>query len=381
MPLPSWLSRFFSPHQPLPAGVHHLQTEVHGAPHRLHLRIEPDGRGVLIVDAATVLHLNQTAAEYAYHLVHATPDREATRQIARRYRVSHRQAQRDLAQFRQQIFTLLERPDLDPVQFIGLERVEPYSQQISAPYRMDCALTYRLPEGQSPLVAPLKRVERELTTAEWQQILDLAWAHGVPHILFTGGEPTLRDDLPDLIIHAEANGQVTGLLSDGLRLAEQDYLDTLLQAGLDHILIALQPENPAAWEALKHIVPQDLHTSVHLTLTPHNAAQAEEIIERLAELGVNALSLSAVSSEMEENLQQAAKTAAELELPLVWDLPVPYSEINPVSLETAEDKPPPGAGRAFFYVEPDGDVLPAQGYPTVLGNLLRDDWETIWPAR
>ncbi|RME07672.1 MAG: radical SAM protein, partial [Anaerolineae bacterium] len=290
MPLPVWLSRFFRPHQPLPAGMHSLQTETQGAPHRLHLRIEPDGNGLLIVDAATILHLNQTAAEYAFHLVHNTPPQQAARRIARRYRVSLRQARSDYERFREQVYTLLQRPDLDPVQFIGLERAAPYSRQVTAPYRLDCALTYRLPEGQSPLAAPLKRVERELTLAEWQHILDLAWQHGVPHILFTGGEPTLRDDLPDLIAHAEANGQVTGLLSDGLRLADRDYLNTLLQTGLDHLLMVLQPENPAAWEALERILPQDLHTSVHLTLTPQNAARAGEIIKRLADLGANALS-------------------------------------------------------------------------------------------
>ena len=34
--------------------------------------------------------------------------------------------------------------------------------------------------------------------------------------------------------------------------------------------------------------------------------------------------------------------------------------------------------RQHLYVEPDGDVLPAQGYNVVLGNLLRDSWEAIW---
>jgi len=37
-----------------------------------------------------------------------------------------------------------------------------------------------------------------------------------------------------------------------------------------------------------------------------------------------------------------------------------------------------GAGRAWVYVEPDGDILPAQGINVVLGNLLEDDWNIIW---
>ena len=38
-------------------------------PYRIHLRLQRDGSGVLIVNAATVLHLNPTAAEYAYHFI------------------------------------------------------------------------------------------------------------------------------------------------------------------------------------------------------------------------------------------------------------------------------------------------------------------------
>ncbi len=32
---------------------------------RLHLRVEKDGHGVLLINAAKVLHLNQTATEHA----------------------------------------------------------------------------------------------------------------------------------------------------------------------------------------------------------------------------------------------------------------------------------------------------------------------------
>ena len=70
---------------------------------------------------------------------------------------------------------------------------------------------------------------------------------------------------------------------------------------------------------------------------------------------------------------------------LVWDMPVPYSENNPVTLElenVAEQEAPVGAGKAWLYVEPDGDVLPAQGlYDQILGNILNDPWEKIWENR
>ncbi len=61
-----------------------------------------------------------------------------------------------------------------------------------------------------------------------------------------------------------------------------------------------------------------------------------------------------------------------------WDLPVPYSDINPVAFETEDDQVPAGAGRAWLYVEPDGDVLPAQGEADkLMGNMLTDPWEKI----
>ena len=38
--------------------------------------------------------------------------------------------------------------------------------------------------------------------------------------------------------------QVCGLLTDGLKLAEKDYLELLLQTGLDHVMLILQPNEP-----------------------------------------------------------------------------------------------------------------------------------------
>ncbi|MDT8381344.1 MAG: SPASM domain-containing protein, partial [Brevefilum sp.] len=60
----------------------------------------------------------------------------------------------------------------------------------------------------------------------------------------------------------------------------------------------------------------------------------------------------------------------------------PYSRNNPVTLELegeGYDESPEGAGKAWLYIEPDGDVLPAQGlYDQVMGNMLTDPWKEIW---
>ncbi|MEJ5223734.1 MAG: radical SAM protein, partial [Anaerolineales bacterium] len=269
-------------------------------------------------------------------------------------------------------------PDLDPVSYLGMERVAPHTESLPAPLRLDCALTYTLPPGVDADDAPTKRVTRELTTDEWRAVLDKAWAAGVPHIIFTGGEPTLRPDLPDLIAHAEKNGQVAGLLTDGLKLADKAYLDTLLQTGLDHLLFVLQPENEQSWQALSMVMPEDIFTTVHLTLTPARAAALPATLRRLSDLGVTSVSFTA-PPDMRAALETARDLAAEHRLSLVWDLPVPYSASNPVALETAEDAIPSGAGKSWLYIEPDGDVLPSQGMPgQVLGNILTDAFTDIY---
>jgi MoaA/NifB/PqqE/SkfB family radical SAM enzyme len=210
-------------------------------------------------------------------------------------------------------------------------------------------------------------------------VLDKAWQFGIPHVIFTGGEPTLREDLSMLIAHAEKVGQVTGLLTDGLKLADKDYLNTLLQTGLDHTMIVFQPDNEQAWKAIETIMPEDLFVTVHLTVNRQMIQNSAETLKKLADLGVQNLSLSTSDNALVDELLQLQNKANSLHFTMRWDLPVPYSEAHPVSVETAEDNVPSGAGKTWMYVEPDGDVLPSQGMAgKVLGNLLRDDWTKIY---
>jgi hypothetical protein len=367
------------PHEPLPAAIHTYKSGPDEPAYRLHLRLLKDGSGILIVNAATVLHLNATGAEFAHQMMKGTQPEETAKLISQRYRINMSQALKDYTDFRDRIQTLIHTPDLDPTTYLDFERVAPHSKDLSAPLRLDCALTYRLPSGTQAEFAPTKRVDRELTTEEWQSILDKAWAVGIPHITFTGGEPTLREDLPALIAHAEKVGQVTGLLSDGLRLADKAYLDTLLQTGLDHLLFILDPGNPASWKALEVIMPEDLFTTVHLTITPQNVSQAETHLIKLSKLGVKSVSLGASDASLYEILQTLHAKLSGLGMTLRWDLPVPYSAENPVAHATIEDGVPEGAGKAWLYVEPDGDVLPTQGEADhILGNILKDPWEKIY---
>lgn len=374
------MKRFFNtePVQPIPAGMYHLQSAPPNRdPYRLHLRMQSNGTGILVLNAATVLQLNPTAAEYAYHLIKGSTPEAAARAVSSRYRVSRKTALKDFQDFAGRVETFISTPDLDPVSYLDFERVGPHTAELTAPLRLDCALTYRLPPGSPGEDAPAKRAARELTTEEWSQILDKAWQVGIPHITFTGGEPTLRDDLPDLIRHAEDLGQVCGLLTDGIRLVERSYLDQLLKSGLDHILHVLQPSREESWRAIGVILPQDIFLTVHLTVTQQNAENAKEILRKLALDGCKSISLTFADSALPASA--LASECASLGLAMKHDLPVPYSAANPVTLEMASDATPDGAGKVWLYVEPDGDVLPAQGNSSaVLGNFLRDPWENIY---
>lgn len=390
---------WFTPIPPLSREVLYYQTPPDATQqYRLHLRVEKDGRGLLVVNAATVLHLNQTATEYARLLIQGVEEDEAVRTIARRYRVNRSQARADYRDLREHIITLATTVDLCPVTYLGLERAEPFSAETSAPYRVDLALTYRADAAGTLDPEARRRVDRELTTDEWRCALWALWDAGVPHVCFTGGEPTLRDDLVELVRYGEEQGLVTGLLTDGRRLRDQEYLNELLMAGLDHLQITLTSHRSAihdeivgqegAWKdvevGLRNALDGDIYVVVHIVVLPANADSVVETVAYLAELGVPAVALSSPlktaaageESRLQSALEEARDAVHEHDLTLVWDLAAPYSYVNPVEVEVG--LPPEQVVRQHLYVEPDGDVLPAQGYNVVLGNLLRDSWESIW---
>jgi organic radical activating enzyme len=373
--------RFFPKTRLLPTGFFPYQSPpAVQPPYRLQLRIENDGSGLLVINAKTVLHLNQTAAELAYHLVKGDSAQESASAIAKRYNIHTAQVVQDAQDLEERIKSLISTPDLDPVTFFDFDRVDPYTSIISAPYRLDCALTYKTGE-EMVNSAPVERVKREMITDEWKAILQKAWQAGIPQIVFTGGEPTIRPDLCELISYTQNQGQVTGLLTNGIRLAERDYLHSLLQSGLDHVMIVLDPEVSQVWEAIRDVANEDLFITVHFTITRKNVDKTVDILQRIQKMMGNnrSLSLSADHPDLREQLMTVRDQATKMGFQIAWDLPVPYSALNPVALEMeTTETATRGAGTAWLYVEPDGDVLPAQSINKVIGNLLSDSWETVW---
>ena len=75
----------------------------------------------------------------------------------------------------------------------------------------------------------LERASNELDTATWCRVIDEAVAMGVHQIHFSGGEPTARRDLVDLVRHAAGLGQYSNLITSGV-LLDQARLDALIEA-------------------------------------------------------------------------------------------------------------------------------------------------------
>ena len=85
----------------------------------------------------------------------------------------------------------------------------------------------------------LERAAGELDTATWLRVLDEAADLGVLQVHFSGGEPTARRDLPDLVRRAAGRQLYSNLITSGVLLDER-LLAVLAEAGLDHVQLSFQ---------------------------------------------------------------------------------------------------------------------------------------------
>jgi radical SAM protein with 4Fe4S-binding SPASM domain len=399
-----WLKAPEEAERPAFHQLHHYERQAPGERARLHLRIDADGSGQLLVNASRVMHLNPTAALMARLALDETPAAQAAQVIRRRYRVSRQQVLNDYAQIQTQIAELARPDGACALHDLDLEVIAPFSARPSAPYRLDLALTYRCNNDCAHCYNARPRDFAELDTARWKAIIDRAWEIGIPHIVFTGGEPTLRADLPELIAYAEAKGQITGLNTNGRRLKDPDYLRLLVRSGLDHVQITLESHDPAihdqmvgargAWAqtvaGVKNALDSPLYVMTNTTMLRWNAPTLAETLDFLGKLGVPTLGLNALiysgrgatvdsgldEAELAPLLELARASTDAYHQRLIWYTPTQYCNFDPMALELGVK----GCTAALYNmcVEPDGAVLPCQSYYQPLGNLLTDPWESIW---
>ncbi|GAF91809.1 unnamed protein product, partial [marine sediment metagenome] len=75
---------------------------------QIHLRIDQDGTGLLLINANRALHLNSTAARMAWLILEELPEPHAIREIRKSFKVSSTQARRDFSEIQTQINELVK---------------------------------------------------------------------------------------------------------------------------------------------------------------------------------------------------------------------------------------------------------------------------------
>jgi radical SAM protein with 4Fe4S-binding SPASM domain len=386
------------------SGLYHYTRENEFEKARIHLRLDADGHGTLIVNANRVMHLNPTAAFMAWLILEGKPQEERVRALTSKYSVSKKQAEADLSSFLFQLDELLRPDGACPVHELDTDTIAPFSARPSAPYRMDLALTYRCNNDCAHCYNARERNFPELSTEQWKKILDGLWELGVPHIVFTGGESTLREDLPELIAHAESNGQITGLNTNARRLADKTYVQKLVDAGLDHVQITVESCDEGIHDemmqakgahrqtirGLKNVLETRLYVMTNTTMLRSNVHKIPDTLDFLAELGVPTIGLNALiysgqgltvgtglrENELQPILDVATRKTAEHDQRLIWYTPTQYCEFDP----TASNLGVKGCTAALYSmcIESNGNVLPCQSYYTPVGNILSDPWDSIW---
>ncbi len=226
----------------------------------------------------------------------------------------------------------------------------------------------------------------------------------MPHLVFTGGEPTLRNDLPELIAHAESKGQITGLNTNARRLQDPRYLDQLVGAGLDHVQITVEScderihdemvRTKGAFkqtiEGLRCALASPLYVMTNTTMLRTNADSIPRTLDFLADIGVPTIGLNALiysglglsvgtglnGTALQPLLDIAVEKTAARDQRLIWYTPTQYCQFDPTQANLGVK----GCTAALYSmcIEPDGAVLPCQSYYQPLGNLLKDSWDSIW---
>ena len=248
--------------------------------------------------------------------------------------------------------------------------------------------------------------EAELSTDAWKGIIDTCRSAGVTQVTFTGGEPTMRDDLFELVDYAR--WFVTRLNTNGIRLT-RDYCDRLHKASLDSVQITFYSHDEGVHNQLvggKHYadtvagienaLAAGLNMSVNTPLCTANRDYVKTL-EFLREKGVtyvtcsglittgNALTpeseqLQLEPDELKQILTDAVNFCHEHGMEISFTSPgwLEPGFCNGLGL----NEPSCGACLSNMGITPGGHVVPCQSWLSEepLRNMLTDDWDTIWES-
>ena len=302
----------------------------------------------------------------------------------------------------------------EPEAEVGLLSLSDYAPEMTAPHRMDlmvsamekdgawhcnqkCLHCYAAgqPMGETP----------ELSTEQWKTVLETLRQANIPQVTFTGGEPTLREDLAELV--EAAAWFVTRLNTNG-RLLTPQLCAALYQASLDSVQVTLYSAEGNIHnqlvgangfndtvQGIRHAVEAGLIVSVNTPLCSLNTHYADTLrfahslgvryatcsglIPSGSACGQESRATALTPEQLTDILRQAVDTAEELGMELDFTSPGWLDEetLRSLGLNLI---PSCGACLSNMAVTPDGKVVPCQSWLSdePLGDLLHDDWADIW---
>ena len=245
---------------------------------------------------------------------------------------------------------------------------------------------------------------KEMTTQQWKQAIDRLDAARVPMVTFTGGEPTQRADIAELVGYAKR--MVTRLNTNGVNLTPE-LVQQLKVAGLDSVQVTLYSHDEAVHNALvgsnhhadtiqgiRNAVAAGLDISINTPLCKKNA-DYERTLAFIYSLGVRFVTVSGLictgmaginhkeydltSDELFEIIKTANEFCNAHEMEIDFTSP---GLINAEKLdELGMNVPMCGACLSNMAIAPDGTVVPCQswlGADASLGNILTDPFKRIW---
>ncbi|MBO4879616.1 MAG: radical SAM protein [Clostridia bacterium] len=304
-----------------------------------------------------------------------------------------------------------EAPD-ETIDYITLGEYAPYMR---APHRMDLMVSAMEKDGKwncnqrcihCYAAGQEHSSEKELSTEQWKHIIDKCREAGVTQITFTGGEPTIRPDIFELIDYGK--WFITRLNTNGILLTKE-YCEKLRAASIDSVQITFYSCDEAIHNRLvgaerysatvagiENAVEAGLSLSINTPLCTLNRDYVKTL-EFLHEKGVIYVTCSGLittgnaAGEESERLQLTRE-----EISRVLEDAVNYCyangmEINFTSPGWVDDAlcqrlniPTPSCGACLsnMAITPSGEVVPCQSWLSgkSLGNMLETDFEKIWES-
>ena len=187
-------------------------------------------------------------------------------------------------------------------------------KNIEIPYAVLLELTHRCPLScpycSNPL--ELEKKSNEIDTDTWKRVLTEAAGMGILQAHFSGGEPTARKDLEELIKHANSVGLYTNLITSGVLINEK-RLKIFYDMGLDHVQVSFQDTEAENANRIagykgheKKIETAKLVRKIGLPLTV-NAVMHKQNLHNLETMINMAVDLDAERLEVPLNLLKASE--------------------------------------------------------------------------